>query len=1214
MVNPQSVVDCKDKILSLFAEKEDIEKILKNIDSHTHDALNSQKELLDTQIKSLTSENTSNLDNAFKVENDKYLSQVENLKTAKQKSLDKMNEKISSSRENYLRDNTAPLQPLWDFASYKNEIEPIIRSVPLHVLYEEVEPPVLNDVNDVLNFNKSLMEITQLEHLKDVQLNRFQDKITLLVKPIELLVGRLGEEKRMIVEIAYFLLMMAMLSQFKVTLLPIVTLGCTTIIYMRYRNTKLLRKYCSTFFQASNYLDKIESKIKDIALKEYEPKLESFKAKNSKKISVTYEKELAKLVKPDRKTFSGQLDFSQLEKHHAEQLDSIKREAEHRKQESQYKLENISTVLNAELGKLQGMNEECKSILDTFDKNGILPPFVHLGEIVNTRYNINYPYMYPTIKESLCVTYDNYSRESAVNFVKYYITQLWRYVEAGYVKFHVIDTKDFGKDMNDLTVKNEKLIEVHTDNSKVGDLYVEATNELKRRSTDILRKYESIEQYNKMMFEQDASLCPYTIYLNLNPTLEHLLHTSHMALIDQASSRGILIVNIIGEDFFTTLRDQEQVNFLNMYENHEYKISFQNNSITQGLILSEDELFTSIRVDKTKYVEVADKMRAELENGGLKALMYHDHRERNFPNTWSEVPIKDIELSPGNLNGEKDKPVTILLGDSNPHGLIAGVTGSGKSVALNSIIMCAAHKYSPDWLQMVGLDFKGVELLVYGKPYALPHMRVVSATRDVDYVLSIFDDLVGEMEARNKLFEGVLGVKNYVEFAKAMLNPEKKVEFWKKVNDPTNKNMKTLRETPEGKRLFDSMTANGKYLVIPRIMFIIDEFADMFLINDDLKDKVTRAIKTLSKKARSSGIHMLFASQNMEGTVPEEVLEQFPLRICLPCSLNVSNALIGNPEAGKLPRTYAISNDKVAEKEKYNQYFKVAYEDTEPLKAMIKELNEAGKALGYTKIVPIYDEAVKHEYYEFRENLFKYTKLHKTNTYMLGEPRIYQRMNIPVTMSLAFKERNNLAILAKNKDLMNGMSVVFLDNYAKKNINTIFQTADDEFLPKYDISYNIENLPYCTYDSDCSAIEEFLEATLASRKTQRNNGTELKPLYVILHSVNSMMSFGVESVRADAQDFMANNMLELNKHMVFFIVMSTSARSIRQLYPHFMHIVVGDLDERDIGYVPDSVSKAMRGISENQAFYVNTDTNASKSFKPYEVFKTEKVDETKLFM
>lgn len=1214
-MNPQSVVDAKNKLLAFLKDREDFTVELNSLDSQ----LKAQIETLNLSKEKALADLNVNIEEYIKSEKERqtklYQDKLKQLADEKDRALEEVKTKIEESKKLFLEKNSSPLEQIKKFKSQDAQIKEILDRLPIHKIYEKVQRPKLDSLKDVHIFNQTLSQLYLLESIKDIDLNKYGDKSSVIMKPVELFVNKFGETKRALIEIIYIVILFSTLASYRQWIVPLITVPTVVLLTLRYRNAATLKKYCSAYFQAHNYASEMEDDIKKILLQNQEKELESYNRRTTGMILSTYETECKKIKAPDLNSITMNTDTESINKQFEDAIANIKRETAEEKAQLTEKLKGLEVEIGKATVELNELSEECKTLLDKQQGYGILPSYIHYGQTVNKHFGIDYPYLYPTIKESCAITYDSTSKEDAVNFLKYYLLQLWRYVEPGFVTFNIIDTKDFGKDVADITVPEEKLINIFTDANEVSQLLSDTVTELKKRNTTILRKHSSIEDYNKMMHEQDASICPYIVYINLNPQIEHLMNQGHIALLQQASNCGILMINLMDKDMFAEMKPEDHDKAIEMYDFHEYKVSFENNNIAGGLELDTQEIFTPVKINKDKYVDVADSIYTTLKEGGIKTLWYHEHRERNYPKNWSKIPIKDIEVMPGNINGEKDKPVTLLIGDSNPHVLLAGETGSGKSVLLNSILLSVCHNYSPDWVQIIGVDFKGVELLIYGKPVSMPHFRGVSASRDAEYVLSLFDDMLGEMRARNKMFDSVLGFKNYVDFCKAMQKQEEKDRIWHiltHVDD--NKALQTLLETKEGKNLYKSMTINRKYPVLPRLMFVIDEFADMFLISDDLKAEATARIKSLAKVARSAGIHMVFASQNMEGTVPEETLEQFKLRVCLPCSESVAKSLTGNSEAAHIGRGYAIANNNPAEREKANVFFKVAYEETEVIKSLIKDLNESATALGYPKTIPIYNEAEMFDYKDFRSRLVSSPKLYNTNVYILGETRLYQRMNIPVTMVLNYKERQNVCILSKDKDLLDSTTVVYLDNYAKKGQLIYFQTGDDEFLDKYDLSGQFEKTQRCEYNSSTDALHGWLVKMLEHRTQARKNGDNIKPIQVILHSINSMTSFGIDGGKEDTQEYLSETILELNKHGVYFVLCSTNAKSMRRLFPYFTHTLVSAVDERDSGYLPEIAQKALKGSGNNVMFYTNSDTGVIKSFKPYTVFKTELVDESVYFM
>lgn len=1213
-MNPQLVVTVKDRLLQLLNDRESFTAELNSLNSTFDTKAKELESIRDIALEELKTNTTEYIKAEAERQKRIYTTKINELTMEKDKAFQEIERKIEESKTKFLQNNSKPLVPIQKFKTQDAYLKQVVEGIPVHTIYAECSKPTFHDLKDVHLFNQHLSKLGTLEGIKDVDLAKYETKAPLILKPVEVLVTRLGENRRVFIELGYFLVGLSMLASYRQIVLPLVTVPTTILLYNRFRNTLTLKKYCSTYFQAHKYSGEIEDSIKKLLLQNQEKELDAYRHRARASITDTYNKECQKIKAPDNSNLGINTDDSTILAQYKAALQTLTKEREDTKADLTFKLNSIGDEIKNAMSELTTLTTECKTMLDTQETQGVLPPYVHYGEIVNRHYGISYPYLSPTIKESCCVTYDDVSRQDSISFLKYYLLQLWRHVEPGFVKLHIIDTVDFGKDFADITVKDDRLIDIYTETNDVTALLAEAIKELKSRNTTILRKHSSIEEYNRVMHQQDASIIPYQIYINVNPQMDYLMSPSHLALIQQASSCGILLINLMNKDIFTSLKPEEYDKAIQMYEHHEYKVMFENNNIVGGLTLQQHEVFTPMKINKAKYVEVADNLYDILKKGAIKPLWYVDHRKRNFPENWGKIPIQNIEVQPGNLGGDKDKPVTLRFGEENPHVLIAGETGSGKSVLLNSVLLSICHNYSPDWVQIVGVDFKGVELLVYGKPVSMPHFRVASASRDPDYVLSIFDDLIGEMRARNKLFDKVLGFKDFSTFAKAMQNPSEKQRIWQVLMDIRgNKELQTLLETKEGKNLYKSITRNGKYPVLPRLLFVIDEFADMFLISDDLKADVTARIKSLAKVARSAGIHMVFASQNMEGTVPEETLEQFKLRICLPCSNNVAKSLTGNSEAAHITKGYAIANNNPADKEKANVYFKVAFAELDTIKGLIKELNTNSRELGYPEKIPIYDEAETFDYQNFRSRLVKNSKLYESPVYILGEPRVYQRMDIPVTLSTAFKERQNVCIIAKDRDLMDSMSVVYMDNYAKKGQMVYFQTGDDDFLDKYDFVGQFDNIRRCEYSTQVADLYQWLTNMIAHRTQARKNGDNIKPIQVILHSINNMTSFGIEGVSDDVQELLTDSIMELNKLQVYFVLCGTSAKSMRRLFPFFTHVIVGGVDERDLGYLPEIAQKALRSITANQMFYVNSDTSVIKSFKPYSVYKTETVDDSVYF-
>lgn len=173
-----------------------------------------------------------------------------------------------------------------------------------------------------------------------------------------------------------------------------------------------------------------------------------------------------------------------------------------------------------------------------------------------------------------------------------------------------------------------------------------------------------------------------------------------------------------------------------------------------------------------------------------------------------------------------------------PHLLVAGTTGSGKSVGVNSMLISMLYKSSPDDVRFIMVDPKMLELSVYD---GIPHLLTPVIT-DMKEAANGLRWCVGEMERRYKLMAS-LGVRNIAGYNKKVLEA---IEAGEPIKDPLWKAEESLDPTPPDL---------GK---LPYIVVVIDEFADMMMI---VGKKVEELIARIAQKARAAGIHLILATQ-----------------------------------------------------------------------------------------------------------------------------------------------------------------------------------------------------------------------------------------------------------------------------------------------------------------------------------------------------------------
>jgi S-DNA-T family DNA segregation ATPase FtsK/SpoIIIE len=236
---------------------------------------------------------------------------------------------------------------------------------------------------------------------------------------------------------------------------------------------------------------------------------------------------------------------------------------------------------------------------------------------------------------------------------------------------------------------------------------------------------------------------------------------------------------------------------------------------------------------------------------------------------------------------DTNSPLTLVLGKDiggqpmvadlarMPHVLIAGTTGSGKSVGINAMVLSLLYKATVEQVRLIMIDPKMLELSVYE---GIPHLLAPVVT-DMKQAANALRWCVAEMERRYQLM-AALGVRNIAGFnkrvqeanaaGKPILDP---VMLMKASNDPT----------------FDQRTIPN-LTNLPYIVVVIDELADLMMI---VGKKVEELIARLAQKARASGIHLVLATQRPSVDVITGLIKaNIPCRIAFQVSAKVDSRTI----------------------------------------------------------------------------------------------------------------------------------------------------------------------------------------------------------------------------------------------------------------------------------------------------------------------------------
>ena len=248
-----------------------------------------------------------------------------------------------------------------------------------------------------------------------------------------------------------------------------------------------------------------------------------------------------------------------------------------------------------------------------------------------------------------------------------------------------------------------------------------------------------------------------------------------------------------------------------------------------------------------------------------------------IPNPKRHV-VRLSEILSSKVYAEMASPLTLALGKDiagypivadlarMPHLLVAGTTGSGKSVAINAMILSLLYKASPKQIRVILIDPKMLELSVYE---GIPHLLAPVVT-DMRQASAALNWCIGEMDRRYKLMSA-MGVRNLAGY-------NNKVAESEKAGTPLKNPLSLTPDNPEN---LDAL---------PLIVVVIDELADLMMV---VGKKVEELIARLAQKARASGINLILATQRPSVDVITGLIKaNIPTRIAFQVSSKIDSRTI----------------------------------------------------------------------------------------------------------------------------------------------------------------------------------------------------------------------------------------------------------------------------------------------------------------------------------
>ena len=434
-------------------------------------------------------------------------------------------------------------------------------------------------------------------------------------------------------------------------------------------------------------------------------------------------------------------------------------------------------------------------------------------------------------------------------------------------------------------------------------------------------------------------------------------------------------------------------------------------------------------------------------------------------------------------------------GNGNPHAVVIGGTGSGKSILLHTIILSACYKYSPKDLNFYLIDFKGGREFEFYQANnmienQLPHIKLTGLTNDVEDGLAILQNLQIELQRRNDLF-AEKGVKDIIQYRKM----------------------------------------GGD---MPRLFVIVDEIQELFEKDEKLGQRAIEILRGLFKLGRAYGISLLWASQNIPRVIglKDQVLSQIGNKISLKLN-NPDEAMdigidskkvraLNRPEKGLgVISDSRLSNDSAE--------FRVAFaeDDLNERMKLVKTILDKWKGVERSK-KPLYivgngiDPSPIAEGTVFTEKLSKSNVVSKSyasysvtfgDNYINGEPF---DLNIPVIN----ENKSNLLFVGTDVELLRDMMGYALLSLTREHItNSDFTGNNDKIVyangemynPKDSNDlYNVLKEDFSSVIEDATPTSKFKDAIQTIYKEYRKRVKEadtvgLKgtyaPLFVVAHSI-----------------------------------------------------------------------------------------------------------------
>lgn len=751
---------------------------------------------------------------------------------------------------------------------------------------------------------------------------------------------------------------------------------------------------------------------------------------------------------------------------------------------------------------------------------------------------------------------DDKQRDELINFMKVLLVNFMTNVREKSIDVMVYDNEDLSRDFAEFQTYNPE---------NIFSFYNEGFNELIKNEVipplkeSIAKTGDgSIKEFNDDADKSGKIAIPYRLLIVLSTEDEgdSAANKELSKLMEYSAKYGVFIWTLNKDK---SLFDQRQLEvFQNFYKNDigwcskPWSIDYQNGESINVEPHGDFVPYKYTVALGNKYIDTMTRMLED--NDRIDKLDFETkYRQRYIPDhkIWSKSTRNGIALRLGLIDGDPEKPGTIVLGDDQVHCLLAGATGSGKSATINYVLAGLLYDYPPEELELVMIDFKNVEFAMYTDANAIPHAKVISGTKDGEYAISIFKYLMDEMHRRTALFE------------------ELKFQNIKQYND--------------------HMEATGqKDKILPRILLLIDEFQVMFTeVDPKSTDVISKAITSLSKLARFCGCHMWFTSQSMVGTVGKDILDQFRLRISLNAASDTSTSLIGNNAASKLPKKgFLITNDNMGEDASTNKKWRIPYIPNDEVKRYVPKLKAMCKDQGRIDRMPeFYNEADVHEGEEINEFYEKNAVFKsKEGLQIMGERTEFSLNNSPYNFVLQRDDNENVLYTAFERTALMKLVDTTIYNLESRNVNYIINCPDKDTVRLLDLENRVkpQHLPILPSSFTAEMMFDLIQNNIWAR--QDDPELAKTELHILLVNWEKVPNFARNS------DYKMHEAMKalLNEAPVYGIFINLYVREVselKSLFTGFNHKIAAYTSEKDSSYLFDnSKANKLNEITAMHAF------------------------------